>query len=410
MNLILTDKCTNSCPYCFAAQEMSRAHKRNDMSLEDFDKLMSFISSAGEVIEINVMGGEPLIYPDLDYVMHALFVSEFVSEIYVLTGGIVTKQSIEGLLPYRSKMRIMFNLNERDGYRVTSHHEQVESNIDYAVSLGFRICLGFNIYHYGFNGKEVIESCKRHGISHLRFSVACPIYGRPEQQMVVHSRDYNGLSSQVFCFLKECWDAGIEAHLDCPLPYCFFSDSQLGLLAKMHPGVVLRLGKCTPPVDINYDLSLMRCFSIGERGEKKSLTDFSSFVAVRQYFTQEIDSRLDYPSVFKECSFCQFRNKCNGGCLSNNSGFLSRPTKIERIERVLAYNDDGRVAEAIQLLKGERFAEDIDHFILAQLYDCAGDFDNALYYCQLALHESRSDEMTEKAVAYLQTLKNDFQA
>ena len=73
MNLILTDKCTNSCPYCFAAQEMSRDKRKNSMTRNDFDFFIDFLSKSKEHVEINVIGGEPLIYDNINYVLDRLY-------------------------------------------------------------------------------------------------------------------------------------------------------------------------------------------------------------------------------------------------------------------------------------------------------------------------------------------------
>jgi cyclic pyranopterin phosphate synthase len=222
----------------------------------------------------------------------------------------------------------MFNVNERDSYRNPSHHSIVERNIQEAVSLGLRVCVGFNIYHQDFDGEQIIDLCIKHGINHLRFAVACPIYGSGSHQTVVPASEYNVISDKVFDFLMKCFSAGIEAVLDCPLPLCFFSDAQLGVLSKTQSGVVSRIGKCTPPVDIDFDLTLMRCFSIGSHVGKKKLTDFSSFTEIRQYFIQEVDSRLSRPTVYEKCGSCPYSTNCSGGCLSNNPGFLSMPSKM----------------------------------------------------------------------------------
>jgi cyclic pyranopterin phosphate synthase len=222
--------------------------------------------------------------------MEVLYSSDYVTEIFLMTGGIVESSRFAKLLPYNDKTRIMFNVNERDSYRNPSHHSIVERNIQEAVSLGLRVCVGFNIYHQDFDGEQIIDLCIRHGINHLRFAVACPIYGSGSHQTVVPASEYNVISDKVFDFLMKCFSAGIEAVLDCPLPLCFFSDAQLGVLSKTQSGVVSRIGKCTPPVDIDFDLTLMRCFSIGSHVGKKKLTDFSSFIEIRQYFIHEVDS------------------------------------------------------------------------------------------------------------------------
>lgn len=407
MNLILTDKCTNSCPYCFAAMEMSKYLKKNEMTREDFDVFMEFLQSSGEKTDLNVIGGEPLIYSDLDYVMKRLYASEYVTEIFLMTGGIVESSRFAKLLPYSDKTRIMFNVNERGSYRNPSHHSIVERNIREAVSLGLRVCIGFNIYHHDFDGEQIINLCIKHGINHLRFAVACPIYGNDSHQTVVPASEYNVLSEKVFDFLMKCFSAGIEAVLDCPLPLCFFSDAQLGVLSKTQRGVVSRVGKCAPPVDIDFDLTLMRCFSIGSNIEKKKLTDFSSFAEIRQYFIHEVDSRLTRPTLFEECGTCPYGTNCSGGCLSNNPGFLSMPSKMERISNVFNLIDNNDPQEAIKKMEAEPSKEGVDYFLLARLYFSVGDKSQAATNCRKVIHESDDPELREKAAVLLSQVDTD---
>lgn len=399
MNLILTDKCTNSCPYCFAAQEMSRNKRKNNMKREDFDYLMHFISNSKEQVEINVIGGEPLIYDDLEYVLKRLNRSRLVKNICVMTGGIIKKQVFDILLKYQKKLTVLFNVNEKASYLNAKHIDIVRDCIKYSISLGLKVSFGFNIYHHNFNGREIINLCKQYGVSHLRFAIACPIYGS-QHNVVVPSVEYQKLSKRVFLFLRKCFESGIEANLDCPIPMCFFSNYQLGAISKMHPQIISRLGKCSPPIDINYDLKLFRCFSIGKY-RNEHLSNFKSFDEIRNYFINEIDSRLNKPFVFPKCNTCINVEKCNGGCLSNNTGFLSNPNKIERIQEVLNLSSNNLDNEALALLEQEYVKNDIDLFLLAQLYYNIGNMAKARTYCYKAIHESSSLSLRKDVVNLL---------
>lgn len=402
MNLILTDKCTNSCPYCFAAQEMSKNLRQNNMKREDFDCFMNFLRNSKEKIEINVIGGEPLIYPDIEYVLNCLNQSSYIKNICVMTGGIVKKDIFNLLLKYKKKMLIMFNVNEKTCYLTKTHHEIVRNNLKYAISLGHKVCLGFNIFHQNFHYQEILDLCTTLGITNLRFAIACPIYGSDKND-IVPAIEYKILSKRVFAFLKKCFELGIEANLDCPVPMCFFTDKQLGSISKMHPQIINKLGKCSTPIDINYNLKLLRCFSIGSY-HNKCLSEFKSFGEIHQYFTNEIDSRLSHPYVFSECEKCFFAKKCNGGCLSNNPGFIEQPNKFERISEVLRLANNDNESEAIELLEQEKDLQDIDLFLLAKLYYNIGDLKKAHYYCCNAIHESDSLKLSRDASRFLKLI------
>lgn len=348
MNLILTDKCTNSCPYCFAALEMQKTTRKNSLSREDFDIFMSFVEREASPIDVNVIGGEPLIYKDLDYVLNRLYESNKVSYFTVFTGGIVQPNVIESLSIYRTKMSILFNVNEKKTYRNPNHYDIVVENIKHALNCGIRCGIGFNIYHHDFDGTQILNLCCQFGINILRFSVACPIYGE-KSSFIVPPEEYDRLGRKVYKFLVECSNANVETNLDCPLPLCFFTNEELGNLVHVQPNVVNRLERCHAALDINYDLKVFRCFSLSSCTDVH-LTDFTSFNEIRNYFSEQIDSHLLVPRVFPDCKTCKNVTRCAGGCLSNNQSFMELPTKNDLIKEVFMLIQDEKIDEALDKL------------------------------------------------------------
>ena len=399
MNLILTDKCTNTCPYCFAAQEMAKNLKQNNMKRDIFDAFINFVDESKESIDINLIGGEPLIYDDLEYVLKSVHNSVYITSFSVLTGGVVSKDKFELLLPYKSKMKLMFNLNESHTYLNPGHHKIVVENIAYAIELGIATTIGYNIYHQNFNANEIIDYCNKFGVNILRFSVACPIYGQ-KSNMVVPSAEYKSLSDKVYNFLETCYYNDIEAILDCPIPLCFFSDEQLGKLSKMHPMVVSRMGQCTPPIDINYDLSVFRCFALSNES-KVNLTDFETFKDIKKYFLDEVDSRLISPTVYEECKNCSYRKKCNGGCLANNCGFIKSPTKTDRIVEALNIAQQGDIKEAITRVISERELSSPELLLASRLYESISDSENSKLFAQRVVNNMSAPELVQRALELL---------
>lgn len=395
MNLIITDKCTNSCPYCFAATEMQRNSEKNILKKEDLDVFLDFAEKEKQPIRLNVIGGEPLIYPHLDYLLERLAKSPGISHMVFFTGGIVAPKMFDKLAAYRDKLALLFNLNEQRSYMNPKHHDQVIANIDYAISCGLRCSIGYNIYRLDFNGDEIIGYCNKFGVEDLRFAVASPSYGDVANRVVTPDQ-FPVLAERVFDFLKTCFENGIKAHLDCTLPLCFFSESQLGEIAKMQPQIISYMGKCGMPVDINYDLSVFRCFSFSDH-YKKHLTDFSSFEDIKTYYTDLIDSRLKHPSVRKECEACPYSQRCNGGCLSNNHGFIGNESKNEVMTKVYALIDSGQVRQAAEMMEGFRELTAADKLLLSHLYYALEDYPKALLYARKAQITSKSTDLLEGA-------------
>lgn len=402
MNLILTDKCTNSCPYCFAALEMQRNQKTNSLTRENFEIFMSYVERESTPIHLSVIGGEPLIYKDLDYLLHRLYDSPKIASFTIFTGGIVSSTVIQSLAPYRNKTSILFNVNEKESYRNPHHFDTVVGNIEQAILSGISCNIGFNIYHHGFNGSQIIELCHAYGIEILRFSVACPIYGKPSPY-VVPPEEYDKLGREVFAFLMDCHKAGIKAMLDCPVPLCFFTDKELGVLTRLQPGVASRLNHCHPPLDINYNLKVFRCFSLSNYSDVY-LTDFDSFEKISNHFSEKIDLHLQRPTVFAKCETCDSTARCSGGCLSNNGLFLELPTKKDRINDVFALMHSGQVEKAIDNLKKINNRSIPEFMLEAELWLYLSNPEEARPLLFRCANEACSDEIRFKAINLLKSL------
>ena len=406
MNLIITDKCTNSCPYCFAATEMQRNSEKNILKKEDLDVFLDFVEKEKQPIRLNVIGGEPLIYPHLDYLLERLSQSTGISHMVFFTGGIVTSKAFDQLASYRDKIALLFNLNEKKSYMNPKHHDQVIANVDYAISCGLRCSIGYNIYKLDFNGDEIICYCNKFGVEDLRFAVASPSYGAVSN-MVVPPDQYPILAERVFDFMKSCFENGIKTHLDCTLPLCFFSENQLGEIAKMQPQIVSYMGKCGMPIDIHYDLSVFRCFSFSDY-QKKHLTDFSSFEDIKTYYTDVIDSRLNRPNIRKECETCQFAPKCNGGCLSNNHGFIDKKSKNEIMTEVYALIDSRQLRQAVDMIENLKELTAAEKLLLSHLYYTLEEYPKALLYARKAQITSKSANLLKDAVKLQSSILTHF--
>jgi radical SAM protein with 4Fe4S-binding SPASM domain len=108
--------------------------------------------------------------------------------------------------------------------------------------------------------------------------------------------------------------------------------------------------KCHAALDINYDLKIFRCFSLSDCTDV-SLRDFGSFSEIRDFFAENIDSRLQRPAVFSQCATCTLVSRCNGGCLSNNGTFMDAPTKRELMTEIFAMISRNEIDDALVRLE-----------------------------------------------------------
>jgi radical SAM protein with 4Fe4S-binding SPASM domain len=403
MNLIVTDKCTNSCPYCFAASEMSKTKEKNILEKEDIDTFLKFLKDDNGKISLNVIGGEPFIYKHIDFLLEQLYNCEQISNIVIFTGGVVNVENILNVLKYRSKVSLLFNLNEKSSYLNPKHHEIVIKNIETSIDNGIKTGIGYNIYKQDFNPKEIIRYCNEFGVSDLRFAVASPMYGEKSSN-VISTEYYNVLAPKVFSFLKLCYKKGIKAHLDCTLPFCFFTDRQMGEVAKMHPQILERFGKCGIPIDINHDLTVFRCFSFSNNLKKK-LSDFKTIDEISEFYRTNIDSTLNIPSVYEKCKSCVYKYSCNGGCLSNNSDLLSSPLKEQRVIDIYHNIEKGEYLEAESMLNEISSLNASDKLLEMHLHYNNGNLNKAIRTGREAINLSKSQELTDTIIQFISSIK-----
>jgi len=83
---------------------------------------------------------------------------------------------------------------------------------------------------------------------------------------VVHPSKYGVLAERCFSMLRAAARLNIITELDCPLPLCFFNESQLAWISQYHPGTASRIGCCEPVLDVTPELEVIRCFALSDLG------------------------------------------------------------------------------------------------------------------------------------------------
>ena len=406
MNLVVTDKCTNSCPYCFASSEMSKSLSLNILSKSNIDKIIDFIKRGEPNFELNIIGGEPFIYKDLGFLLSKLFNVPNFKKATIFTGGVFPSNKIEQILPYRDQIAIMVNLNEEQDYRGYKEYEKVIGNITKFLSLGIQTNIGFNIYRKNFNYTEIIEVCTDFGVEHLRWTIACPELNQNSESSIIGPLDYTEISPRVFDFLQVAYFNKIDAYLDCPIPKCFFSDEQLGRIALIQPRVLSAMDSCNPVIDVTPDLSVFRCFALSSI-ERKKITDFENLTETIKWYNSQIDERQDIPYIFSRCSTCDYSKDrtCRGGCIANNPKSLQRydpmDSYLERAHHLLTEN---KFEEFEEILKMVTRKDAMISLLTAYFFEKKGDKKNAMRFARMTINRSASKEVKENAMKLISSL------
>lgn len=397
MNLIIIDSCTNSCPYCFAEKEMSK-HRANIMSLETFEKVLRKIRATPYPVSVNVLGGEPLLHPQLEKMIEQLEVENNVSDYTVLSGGVVKQNLFDFFSPYSKKISFLFNVNQKKDYRTEFSYNLVHDNIGRLIDKGFKVSLGFNIYQMDFNAQEILEYCTIYGISALRLAVAKPTYGMDNLNLLT-PRQYRELSSKVADLIEMASACNVKVNMDCMLPKCFFNDVDLSRVVKAQPGVLDGVfGKCGIALDVTPQEDVFRCFAT-EGMQKKKLDDFENLDEMSDFFMDMFDNSSKRPDIFSECDVCKYAENqtCKGDCYANWKELDVKEAFSSMIENAYKLIEEKNLEKAYSLLKGMKQNVPAVSLLWAYYWLSCGDKVKAHSYARNVIILTNDNELIDNA-------------
>ncbi|UCE97758.1 MAG: radical SAM protein [Dehalococcoidia bacterium] len=347
MNLVLARSCSNSCPYCFETTERNE-DRQNLISMENVNKFASWANNAG-VPYLSLLGGEPFLHPKLADIIRIFRQTSPAMELQIFTGGVFNKELLEKISPQDTGL--IFNINEPSDYRNPKHFKKVISNLEMAIRKGFIVVLGFNVWREDFDIKFMPSLAHYYGRTNFRWTVANPQWNCPPN--VIKPEKFDVVAQRCFAMLKEAARLDLTADLDCPLPLCFFNESQLAWIRQYHPGTSARIGRCEPVLDVTPELEVIRCFALSKLTRVK-LTDFPNENAIWHWFFRKVDTQLLPQGCFKHCGDCQhFKlGKCSGGCLAWHECIVDMEMQSETSKLVMGMQqalEEGQPTLALEL-------------------------------------------------------------
>lgn len=127
ISITVIDFCQLKCEYCFQSSKTA-----SFLSKKKLDIILNQIKKINQKMEIIIMGGEPTLYPHLNYMIDELYKIDNVKEISIFTNGL---KSIKNL-SFNHKIRLTFS------YHCT------QNNKDYIIkNLEFLKKHNINIYY-----------------------------------------------------------------------------------------------------------------------------------------------------------------------------------------------------------------------------------------------------------------------
>jgi len=262
---------------------------------------------------LSLLGGEPFLHPKLGDIVTMFRQICPGMALQIFTGGVFNRRLLDDISP--RDVGLIFNINEPRDYKNPKHFAKVINNVEAAIRKGFLVVLGFNVWREDFDIKFMPALAHHFGRTSFRWTVANPQWDCPSS--VVKPDRYDVLAGRCFAMLQEAARLNIVTEVDCPLPLCFFSESQLAWISQYHVGTTSRMGCCEPVLDVTPELEAIRCFALSKLTRVK-VTDFPNENAIWHWFLQRVDFQLLPQGCFPHCGDCQHFNngRCNGGCLA----------------------------------------------------------------------------------------------
>lgn len=311
-NIILTEYCNLSCPYCFASTMINEAKINNDsknITLNEFNKILQWLApSAGDKLSLGLIGGEPTLHPKFEDILITMnnFNALNNSKSILFTNGL----QLQPYLNYIGKnMSILINVNKLNKIQ----NKQLIDTLRIINSLFWfnfkKVTLGCNLYaeedDYSFfwNIVDLFSDIKI-----VRMSVTAPIN---EQYKNNKFQYYTLMKPKFYNFILEAKKRNILISYDCnQIPLCFFTAEEQAL--------ILSLGKyesiCSPTIDITPNFFATSCFGVYNPID---CSNFNNLEELNNYFQGEIYKKLEKNNSYP-CGQCKklLYKQCQGGCLS----------------------------------------------------------------------------------------------
>lgn len=336
-NLLLTNRCVRSCPYCFARRELKGAQREEFVSWEDLVFVADFLANSGEH-HISLLGGEPTIHPD--FVDMVLYLAEREFEITVFTSGMLSAARLRDVARHLRALEpgpFNFVCNLNDPVQTPAPQREQQRVHAFLDEMGPWVTPGFNIYRTDFELQFLVDLIGQYGLQrHLRLGVAHPVPGAAGS----HIRPQWGqqVAQQLWSHRQVLDRMRIKPGFDCGFLICHFTDEQLGWLHRLTGGGAKF--ECGAPIDIAPDMSVYRCFPLS-KFHRKSLYEFDSLREIDEFY-DDLNGciQAELPGIFEQCDGCVHRQEetCSGGgaCHLLNRLAGEAPVRLPDIEEGLA--------------------------------------------------------------------------
>jgi sulfatase maturation enzyme AslB (radical SAM superfamily) len=333
-NLIISRRCNQSCPYCFAEESLTPAAAADDfISLDAFEERLDYLDRSG-IDQARLIGGEPTLHPQFaELVQRALAHGKTV---VVFTNGLMPDAALAALadLP-AGRCGVILNITAMEGAAkgAATGTASLQSAAAQRFArqqavlrrLGQKAQIGVNLYRLDQALDFILPLIEDTGCKPaLRVGLAQPVLSG--KNAFLSTKHYAQTGAAFTRFAVAAARQGVRVELDCGFVRCMFSEDEYAQLtaAGIFPGF-----HCGPILDIDLDGTVFHCFSLAEKFQTH-LGPQDRADELREALVRRTQAYRQ-AGIYKECSSCvhAMDQSCSGGCLSNTiRRFIYQPFSV----------------------------------------------------------------------------------
>jgi len=324
MNILLIERCSLTCPYCFFKGSLNaRPAERETADLMTEEGFREALRYARELVakgireSVNLLGGEPTMHPGFqDFVRLALSAEYALPDgsplpVNVFSNGIFEPELAEFLA--RTPCGLMFNVNAPSSYR-GSQWRRLNENLDaIAARRGSEpFSLSLNLTRPDQETGYAFEIMARCGARHLRVDFAKPSADGSNDHVAF--AELPAMMPLLEDLARRCSESGIRLVTDCCVPVCSVDNDMLRRLKE--EGIFLSFA-CPGGIDVAPDLSVFYCGPLRDVSFGR-ITNYADASILARRIEERAQLLRWQTTSQDECESCKWRTLdiCQGGCLA----------------------------------------------------------------------------------------------
>lgn len=313
MNIVIESKCNQTCSFCFAHEILSQKNIPERMELSEIEFLISFFGDKPR--KINIIGGEPTLHPQLLQIIKSFYNAGHL--VTLITNTLTSIDTMAQCLPYLAG--VLVNYRHPDSY-TAKQSKQIKAVMDLLVThrksrpdsqQPFSIDLGVTFTKVGQDYQYLLAAAEKYTPRAIRWDLSKPSANHKNNWLDPFENPTIG--DWIVTFIKQFDEIGIGTCVDCPVPYCIFSDTQIHFLEKK---VERFRGRCNPPLDILPGLSAIHCFPLAGVCEPVLLSEVGTYDNLFRFIAGLVRKGTLDVGLMEKCHQCHWyiESKCQGYC------------------------------------------------------------------------------------------------